>query len=97
MARWRSPELEALIGGPLDASGLTEAALNRLKSDHVAEGDQLDYKRVLAGDTLNRPGIRGGSAEPGAVQRINAKRAMARRQVTIRVSSTAAIVQVAEV
>ena len=45
MAVWRSPELEAVIGGPLDAAGLTEVALQGLVSGQAHEGELLDFKR----------------------------------------------------
>lgn len=44
MAIWREPALEELIGGPLDASGLTEQAINDLVNNRASEGDQLDFK-----------------------------------------------------
>lgn len=44
MAIWRCHDLEQLLGGPLDASGLTEAALRRLVEQQVLENEQLDYK-----------------------------------------------------
>lgn len=42
---WRSPELEVVIGGPLDTTGLTEVALQGLVSGRVREGELLDFKR----------------------------------------------------
>ncbi len=44
MVLWRSPELEAVLGGPLDPSGLTEAALQRLVDAQAREGEQLEFK-----------------------------------------------------
>lgn len=51
VARWRSPELEALVRGPLDASGLTEGAAGSPQDRQTMflKADQLDYKRVLTG------------------------------------------------
>lgn len=44
MAKWRSVELESLVGGPLDEVGLTEAALQRMITSGALEGEQLDFK-----------------------------------------------------
>lgn len=51
MAIWRSPGLEALIGGPLDSGALTESAVARLVSERTAESDQLDFKWAMYGAT----------------------------------------------
>lgn len=48
MAIWRSGLLEALVGGQLDESGLTAAALRRLCTQSVAENDQLEFKAESA-------------------------------------------------
>lgn len=45
VAIWTSPDLEDLLGGPLDSSGLTLAALKRLIEIGAREGPQLDFKR----------------------------------------------------
>ncbi|MCZ2821938.1 ATP-binding protein [Modestobacter sp. VKM Ac-2977] len=45
MSAWRSPELEARLGGPLDQQGVTLAALERLVAGAEPEGEQLDYKQ----------------------------------------------------
>jgi len=50
MPPWRSRELETLFGGPLDASGLTEPAFQRLVDEKAVETDQLDFKRVNPGE-----------------------------------------------
>lgn len=46
MPALRSPELEALFGGPLDSVGITEEAIDRLISEGAREGEQLDFKAV---------------------------------------------------
>lgn len=47
MAVWRSPGLEAVIGGPLDVQGITEAAIDRFVAEGTAESDQLEFKGGL--------------------------------------------------
>ena len=49
MAIWRSPELEAIFDGPLDAGGITEAAVRRVVGDQTPESEVLDFKAVLWG------------------------------------------------
>lgn len=44
MPIWRSPDLEALLASSLDEDGLTEAVINRVVTDAVHEGEQLDFK-----------------------------------------------------
>jgi hypothetical protein len=44
LPNWRSHELESLIGGPLDSSGITEDALHRLVREPATESEQLDFK-----------------------------------------------------
>ncbi|KRA30967.1 MULTISPECIES: AlbA family DNA-binding domain-containing protein [unclassified Nocardioides] len=44
MPIWRSPDLEALLEASLDEDGLTEAAINRVVTSAVHEGEQLDFK-----------------------------------------------------
>jgi hypothetical protein len=44
---WRSPELEAIFGGTLDAAGLTEAAVQRVVGEGTRESEVLDFKRAL--------------------------------------------------
>jgi hypothetical protein len=45
MARWANRELEQAIGGPIDETGLTEAALHGLIDAGVRENELLDFKR----------------------------------------------------
>lgn len=45
VAIWRSPALEALLGGPVDETGLTEDAVLRLVAVGAREGDELEFKR----------------------------------------------------
>lgn len=45
MAIWRSPALEALLGGPVDETGLTEHAVLRLVAAGARESDELEFKR----------------------------------------------------
>lgn len=47
VAIWRSPELEAIFGGPLDATGITEEAVQRVVADQTPESEVLDFKQVL--------------------------------------------------
>jgi hypothetical protein len=47
MAIWRQPELEALLGGPLDAEGLTQEAIERLVDEGARESEVLDFKGAL--------------------------------------------------
>lgn len=51
MAIWRSPGLEALIGGPVDSEALTASAIERLVAERTPESDQLDFKRAMYGST----------------------------------------------
>lgn len=44
---WRSVEVEALLGGPLDASGLTEGVLGQLVANGTRETEQLDFKGMM--------------------------------------------------
>jgi len=44
VAKWRSFELEELLGGPIDSNGITEESLERLIRNRVVESDQLDFK-----------------------------------------------------
>lgn len=44
MAIWRESALETLLGGPLDASGLTEEAIKGLVAQQAREGELLDFK-----------------------------------------------------
>jgi hypothetical protein len=44
MAHWRNEELEALLGGPLDETGLVETALMQLVHIGARESDVLDFK-----------------------------------------------------
>ena len=44
MAIWRSPALEALLGGPLDETGLTDAAVQALVAAQVRETEVLEFK-----------------------------------------------------
>jgi hypothetical protein len=58
MATWRHPELEALLGGPLDQSGLTQEAIERLVDEEVRESEVLDFKSALEPPTKgSRPGV----------------------------------------
>jgi len=43
----RNPELEAIFDGPLDAGGITEAAVQRVVADQKPESEVLDVKQVL--------------------------------------------------
>lgn len=54
MPTWRSPELEAIFGGPVDAVALSEATLERLVADRVREGEQLDFKTGVYPKTQDR-------------------------------------------
>lgn len=45
MAIWRSPALEALLGGPVDGTGLTEDPVLRLVAAGARESDELELKR----------------------------------------------------
>ena len=47
MALWRNRELEQIIGGPLDAGGITAAGLQSLVDEIPAESDIVDYKSKL--------------------------------------------------
>lgn len=47
MASWRQPELEAVLGGPLDADGLTQVSIERLVTESVSESEVLDFKKAL--------------------------------------------------
>lgn len=47
MAIWRQPELEALLGGPLDAQGLTQGSIDRLVDEGAHESEVLDSKGAL--------------------------------------------------
>jgi hypothetical protein len=49
MVTWRAPELEAIFGGPLDDSYLTEAVLQSLVEAGTRETDQLEFKGVPPG------------------------------------------------
>lgn len=44
MPVWRNPELEALLGGPLDATGLTGAAVESLVAQQARESEVLEFK-----------------------------------------------------
>jgi hypothetical protein len=44
MPRWRSADVEALLGAPIDENGLTESALAQLVANQVRENEQLDFK-----------------------------------------------------
>lgn len=44
MAIWRSPALEALLGGPVDETGLIEDAVLRLVAAGARESDELEFK-----------------------------------------------------
>jgi len=44
MALWRVPELEAVLGGLLDETGLTEAALQDVVAAQAREDEQLEVK-----------------------------------------------------
>lgn len=44
MAIWRSPALEAVLGGPLDETGLTDAAIQRLVAEQARESEVLELK-----------------------------------------------------
>ncbi|WP_298462668.1 helix-turn-helix domain-containing protein [uncultured Cellulomonas sp.] len=44
MTLWRDPELESILGGPLDAAGLTETALQALVGAKAREGERLEFK-----------------------------------------------------
>jgi len=44
MALWRVPELEAVLGGLLDETGLTEAALQDVVAAQAREDEQLEFK-----------------------------------------------------
>lgn len=48
MAIWRSPDLEAVFGGPLDEA-ITESSLDQLRRDGVSESEQLEFKRASYG------------------------------------------------
>ena len=52
MALWRNRELEQIVGGPLDAGGMSEAGLRSLVDEIPAESDIVDYKSRL---TLLKP------------------------------------------
>lgn len=56
VAIWRSPDLEAAIGGPMDEAGLTEGALTRLIHHGVREGEQLEFKGKSYGVSDPPPG-----------------------------------------
>ncbi len=57
MAIWRHPELESLLGGPLDAEGITQQAIERLVDEGVRESEVLDFKAALEPPTKgSRPG-----------------------------------------
>jgi hypothetical protein len=45
VAIWRNPALEALFGGPVDETGLTEDAVLRLVAAGARETDELELKR----------------------------------------------------
>lgn len=45
MAIWRSPALEAVLGGLIDETGLTEDAVRRLVDVGARESDELEFKR----------------------------------------------------
>jgi len=47
MAIWRSPELEAVFGGPLDSTGVSLASVQLLVAEETPESDVLDFKRML--------------------------------------------------
>src|SRR6266511_421060 len=47
MAIWRNPDLEAVFGGSLDASGIREGSITRLVHDATRESDLLDFKSSL--------------------------------------------------
>ncbi len=47
MAIWRQPDLEALLGGPLDAEGLTQKTIERLVDEGAHESEVLDFKGAL--------------------------------------------------
>lgn len=51
MAIWRHPELEALLGGPLDAEGLTQETIERLVAEGAHESEVLDFKGSLGPPT----------------------------------------------
>lgn len=51
---WRSPDLEAKLGGPLDSTGLIEGTLNTLVANGEREGEQLDFKAVCYPATTGR-------------------------------------------
>ena len=57
MAIWRSPGLETLLGGQLNAAGITSGALERLATENTPESEQLEFKRSLYGSARGpRPG-----------------------------------------
>ena len=47
MAIWRQPDLETLLGGPLDAEGLTQETIERLVDEAARESEVLDFKGAL--------------------------------------------------
>jgi Schlafen, AlbA_2 len=51
VSMWRSPDLESLFSGPLDETGLHEAALDRLIEAGAREGELLDFKAGRYGPT----------------------------------------------
>ncbi len=51
---WRNIELEGIVGGTLDSSGLTESAVERLVTERVTESDLLDFKGDVY-PTTSRP------------------------------------------
>jgi hypothetical protein len=46
MALWRSGELETVVGGLLDESGLTEQAVLRIVAEEMREGELLEFRAV---------------------------------------------------
>ncbi len=56
VAIWRSPWLEALLGGPVEQTGLTEDAVLRLVEAGARESDELELKRdPYRGAPADRP------------------------------------------
>ena len=49
MAVWRNHELEELVGGSLDATGITEASAARLTMEDARESEVLEFKAKLWG------------------------------------------------
>jgi hypothetical protein len=66
VAIWRAPALETLIRGPLDASGVTEDAIQSLVTQGAREGEQLEFKVKPHLPAMGGPASGSSNSDDGA-------------------------------